>query len=45
MKEVKFMVGIVVSLLIGGGLGFTTFSLCTAAKWADQYPSVTQSSK
>jgi len=45
MKEVRSMVGIVVSVLICGGLGFTTFSLCTAAKWADQYPSVTQSDK
>lgn len=39
------MVGIIVSLLIGGGLGLTTISLCKAAKWADEYPSVTQTNK
>ena len=45
MKEVKLMVGIVVSVLIGGGLGFTTISLCQAAKRADESPSVTSANK
>ena len=45
MKEVKTMVGIVVTVLIGGSLGITTISLCSAAKWADENSPVNQTDK
>ena len=39
MKEVKLpMVGIFVTVMICGGIGMTTLSLCTAAKWGDEAP-------
>ena len=39
MKEVKLpMVGIFVTVMICGGIGMTTLSLCQAAKWGDEAP-------
>jgi len=41
MKEVKEpMVGIFVTVLICGGIGMTTLSLCQAAKWGDEAPTI-----
>ena len=32
------MVGIFVTVMICGGIGMTTLSLCQAAKWGDEAP-------